>query len=99
MNIPKNAYIPAVKEPVLPPAQEKLRETNRFMFIVKHHRTMSVNDMARAMKIGYTQVQSRIQLLRKKGFDIRPLKMQKPQPNWDVVQREYDKVMGKKAKK
>lgn len=96
--LPKNAYIPATKDKPLSPAQEKFRETYRFMYIIKHHQTQTINDMARGMKIGYTQVVSRIQALKKKGINIVPFKSRRTfaEPNWDVVTREYEKIMGKK---
>jgi biotin operon repressor len=95
---PKNAYIPATVDKPLSPAAEKYRETYRFMYIIKHHQEQTINDMARAMKIGYTQVVSRIQALKKKGITIIPYKSRRSfaEPNWEVVQREFEKLKGKK---
>lgn len=90
----KNSYIPAVKDKKLSPAGEKNRETHRFTYIIKNHKTQSVNDMARGLKIGYRQVIARIAALKKKGIIIVPYRSQRgfTEPNWDIIKREFEKI-------
>lgn len=88
------SYIPAVKDKPLSPAGEKNRETHRFTYIIKNHQTQSVNDMARALKLGYTQITARIKALKKKGIIIVPFRSRSgfTEPNWDIIKREFEKV-------
>lgn len=95
----KLGYQPTKKDERLSPEGEKNRENARYKFIIKNHKTMNINTMAKSLKIGYAQVSQRVQRLRKMGFDIPSLRRKGVEPNWELLKKFYKENSPAPAKK
>ena len=73
-------------------ARKKEKLTKLYLYFIRNHKNMSVNEMSRESGISYATGRSIVVKMRKEGINIEPRKSSAAGPNWELIKAEAAKL-------